>query len=494
MTLLRSKIIVVVLCLLPLIPLWYFDYLPLQDYPNHFARLTILSNFEHSDFYRQNFRVSFFQGISPLPYLALDIFVTKCMPFLDIDKAIRVFTSLYIILYIVSLYLLAGQLKLDFNVLVLVNLPLMYSSFFHFGFLGFVFSIPLFLLTIWSLERYTINKNTLYVFLIGLFSLLMYLSHLFTILIFFVFLFCHLFTRRLKIREYVYVLAAISPSLIFSINYLLLSTSYNPLSIIRYETVSEPFYYKIVLLTIPFSYLSFNLIIWYSLFFAFAIYIILRNSSFNNKLYLVSSALFLFVYFILPLKAIGEHDIDAYYLDVRFFLFTLILFPFSLQVKNNRNLDFARVILYSLFLVSFWGLFHSFSDFNKNFSTACASEIKQESSIFQINATQLKSGIRPYNNAWGYFYREREILTPYLFQGPHIPIQYRNRPPLLSKFLVNQGNKEMEKELLYKLKENYNYILLIGNNSQMEEMISSISHEICSEKLVRLYKIERDIR
>jgi len=225
-----------------------------------------------------------------------------------------------------------------------------------------------------------------------------------------------------------------------------------------------------------------------------AIYIILRNSSFSNKLYVVFSALLFFIYFALPLKAIGEYSIDAYYLDVRFLLFALILFPFSLQAKNNRNLDFARVILYALFLVSFWGLFHSFSDFNKNFSTACASKIKQDSAVFQINVTKAKSGIRPYDSSWGYFYREREILTPYLFQGPHIPLKYRNRPPLLSKFLVSQGNKEMEKEFLDKLRETYNYILFIGNNSKVEERISPISHEICSDGLVRLYEIEEDIR
>jgi hypothetical protein len=494
MTLLRSKIIVVVLCFLPLIPIWYFDYLPLQDYPNHFARLTILSDYEHSDFYRQNFSVNYFQSISPLPYLALDIFVTKLLPFLDIETAVRAFISLYIISYIVSLYFLAGQLKLDFNVLMLVNLPLLYSSFFHFGFLNFVFSIPLFFMAIWSLERYVISKNTLYVFLVGLFSLLMYLSLLFTIFIFFVFLFFHLFARKLNIKEYLYILAAISLSLILSINYVILSTNYSPFSMVKYKTISKPFYYKIILLTIPFSYLNFKFISIFSLMFAVAIYIIMRNSSFRNKRYLVFSAILIFVYFALPLKAIGENNIDAYYLDIRFYLFALLMLPLSLQVKNNRNIDVARVILYGLCLVSFWGLFNSFSDFNGNFSVACASKIEQESTVFPITASPAKSGIRPYTSAWGYFYKEKEILTPYLFQGPHIPIQYKNRPPLLSRLWANKGNKEKEKELLSELTENYDYILLIGNSYENEEMIRSISHEICADKMVKLYKIEKNIR
>jgi hypothetical protein len=217
----------------------------------------------------------------------------------------------------------------------------------------------------------------------------------------------------------------------------------------------------------------------------------MRNSSFRNKLYIVFSALLFFVYFALPLKAIGENNIDAYYLDIRFYLFALLLLPLSLQVKNSRNLDVARVILCGLFLVSFWGLFDSFSDFNKNFSVSCAKKIKQESAVFPINTTPAKSGIRPYTSAWGYFYKEKEILTPHLFQAPHIPIQYKNRPPLLSRLWADKGNKETEKELLHELKETYDYILLIGDSSRNEEMIRSISHAICTDRLVKLYEIEK---
>jgi hypothetical protein len=58
---------------MPLIPVWYFDYLPLQDYPNHFARLSILSSYEHSDFYKNNFTLKPLEGTSPLTYTCITL-------------------------------------------------------------------------------------------------------------------------------------------------------------------------------------------------------------------------------------------------------------------------------------------------------------------------------------------------------------------------------------------------------------------------------------
>ena len=327
MKLLRSKVVVIALCLLPLIPIWHFDYLPLQDYPNHLARLSILSNYAHSEFYRQHFSINFFEGISPLPYLTLDLFVAGLSHFLTVDAAMRVFICLYVLLYVFSLLLLSRDLKLDFGLLALLNLPLMYSSFFYFGFLNFIFSIPLFLLTLWAVQRYEERKTVACILVIGILSLLMYLSHIFTLLLFLVFLLVFLFAGKLKIRDYLYLLIATLPSFVLSMNYLLLSTDYRPLNIVRYESVSRPLFYKIVLLTSPFSYLPFNIVALYSLLYALALYMVLRNSSIGTKSYLVFSVILFLSYFALPLKAVNGHSIDGYYIDVRVLLFSFILFP-----------------------------------------------------------------------------------------------------------------------------------------------------------------------
>lgn len=476
------QIFIFVLCLLPLIPLWYFDYLPLQDYPIHFAKLNILSDYEHSDFYRENFRLIPVRGISPLTYtyITLDMFVDKFMTFLDIDKAMKVFISLYVLLYILSLYFLARQLEQDFGLLLLFNLPLIYSSFFYLGFLNFLFSIPLFLFTVWAFERYEMNKNKLNIFLICILVSLVYLTHLFTFFIIGIFLFFYLITKRLKRKEYIFLLVVISLFLIFNLNFLL--------DALRFKTIREPLLLKFMFLTFQFSHLPYNLFIINSLLFALAVYIILRNSSLCNKHYLAVSAVLFLMYIVLPFKSMRS------FIDVRALLFSLILFPLSLKIKDNRHIDIAKLVLLCIFLISFSWLLSFFSDFNKNFSTRCAGEIEQRSAILPVDATKPESSaIRPYLNSWGYFFRHKELLTPYLATGSQMRIEYIHKPPAPSEWWVYHGNIKEGTEFINTIRDTYDYILLIGNDSKVEKIIGSISYEVCSDRLVRLYKIEKDI-
>ncbi len=53
------------------------------------------------------------------------------------------------------------------------------------------------------------------------------------------------------------------------------------------------------------------------------------------------------------------------------------------------------------------------------------------------------------------------------------------------------GNKEIGPEFMDKIRETYDYVLLVGNDSKVEGLIDSISFKICSDKLVSLYKIEK---
>jgi hypothetical protein len=475
------QIFVFVLCILPLIPVWYFDYLPLQDYPNHLARLNIISSYEYSDFYKKNFQIEFFKGILPLPYIALDVFVCKFLSFIDTDKAMKVFISLYIVLYILGIYLLTKHFKQDFALFLLINLPIIYSWFFYLGFLDFIFSIPFFLFSVWLVERYKINKNKLNIFLIGFLLVFIYFTHIFTFFVLCIFLLCYLITKRLNIREFIYLIALIAS--MFSI--LLLSIKFGLLGIPK--TTTNLFFGKFEGLFFIFSHLSYNLFFVSSVLFAIAIYIILRNSSLNNKLYLISSGAFLLVYLILPRVA----ENIFVFIDVRALLFSFILFPFSLQIKNNRHVKLAKAILTAVFFINFSWLLISFSDFNKNFSTKCADQIEDRSAILPIDAVQSEGNIMQYLHSWGYFLKYKELLTPYIFQHAHIPLKYRHRLPAPREYWSIWGNKEISEDLIVKIRETYDYILLFGNDSKVEKVISSISHEICSDKLVSLYKIEK---
>lgn len=476
-----TKIALAVLCLLPLIPIWYFDYLPLQDYPNHLARLNILSDYEHSDFYKKKFSLIPFKLASPLThtYMGLDLFVNKLMPFLDINIAMKVFISLYVIMYISGIYLLANQLKQDFRLLLLINAPLIYSSFFYLGFLNFLFSIPVFLFTVWAIDRYMTNRNVLNLFLMLFLMLLVYLSHIFTFAILCILLFCRMATGGLKTREYISVAAIISIFLILNINFLS--------DILRHKTLFEPFFLKLTFLTFPFSHLPTNLLIIASALFTSAVCMILISSPITNKFYLTASVVFFLLYLILPFKRALAH------VDVRAFLFSLILLPLSFNIREGRYTKLARLILLSVFLLNLSWILFFFSDFNKNFSTRCADKIEQGSIVLPIDATKSKSAvIRPYIHSWGYFLNHKEFLTPYLFTGSHIGIEHKNKPPAPSEWWVILGDMDKGAAFMNTIKDTYDYILIVGSSPEAEEMIGSISYEVCSDRSVRLFKIEKD--
>lgn len=478
MKVLHSKILIIILCLLPLVPLWYFEFLPLQDYPNHFARLQIMREYDHSDFYRENFSIEPFRGISPIPNLTLDIFVNSFLPFLDVDTAMRLFISLYILFYIFSLYLLAKELALDFSLLLLFNMPLIYSFFFHLGLLGFIFSIPLFLFGIYFLQRYERKKNLLYILLFGLFSLFVYITHIISFFVLCVVLFCYLLAKRLTTKDIFYMLLAISPPVILTLNYIFSVTTKDAL-------MKTSLAYKFHLLYSAFWHLPVSLIIINSALFVSAVYLMSRNSLIHRSAYFYAAALIFTAYLLLPFDGISGS-----YLYGRPFLYSLILLSLSMNAKEGRQFELTRLMLVSVFFISSSWLVISFADFNKNFSTRCAFSIQEKSRLLSVDATKYKEEIRSYWYSWGYFLRHREFLENNLISGIQQQIKYIRKPQKTDKnhdaYSKDKGNNP-----LAGLIESYDYVLLFGKDPKAEAKLDSISHRVCTDRMTGLYKITK---
>jgi hypothetical protein len=289
-------------------------------------------------------------------------------------------------------------------------------------------------------------------------------------------------TGKLKIREFLYILAAISPSLIFSMDFNRQVIS------VSSEIGARASITKLLFLNFIFFHLPFNLFLISSILYLFAIFIMLRNAVFPNKRYLSAVIAFLCAYFILPPKGI----------DVRALLFSLIILSFSFRVRENKHVSMARLVLLSVgFIGSLWILI-SFSDFNKNFSTRCASAMGQGVAVLPIDVTKVESAITPYVNSWGYFTRYREMITPYLFSG--FTVEYKKQLPAPSvSWIFSHSSKApyaftikynpLSEEFLKTIKNSYDYILLTGSDQEVKKLISSVSQEECSSGEVTLYKI-----
>lgn len=471
-------LVILALCMAPLIPLWYYAFPPLQDYGNHFARLTILREYDNSDFYAGLFNIKPFRLSSPLSltYLTLDIFANKIMAPFSVNTAMKAFISLYVVLFLLSLYLISKQLDLDAAFLMLFSVPLIYSSFFHFGFLNFLFSIPLFLMTIWAVQRYDSGGRPYNAFLALIFMSLVYLTHLLTFGLFSVYLLCRLFYRRKRMRGNLWLLGFVA--------LLVLLNGYFIIEALGFEPQNESISVKLLFLTFQFSHLSFRLYIISSVLFAASLYLIIRNSALTYRHFLWTSAVFLLIYLILPYKGIRG------YVDVRTLLFGYLLFPLALRPRDNRSSLFVKLLLLSIFMINSYFLLFSFHDFNKNFSTECSKKIQDGSVILPVDATKNSdTPVMRYLNAWGYFLEKRQILFPYLATGAQLSIEYVNRPPAPTEWWVFHGKLDEGRNLADAIQKNYDYIILSGNNNQVEKIISSLADEICSDGLVRLYQV-----
>lgn len=476
MQLLRSKTFAIILCLVPLIPVWYFDYLPLQDYPNHFARLQIQRSYEGSEFYREHFTFEPFRGISPIPNLTLDIFVNSVFRFLDIESAMRLFVSLYIVLYLLGLYLLTKELGHDFSLLLMLNLPLMYSVFFHLGLLGFIFSIPIFLLSVYVLGKYEKSGSAAYIISFSLLSLFLYITHIISFFALVAVLICCFFAKKRRGMEYVSVLLAISPPVILTTSYLLSGTTKNMI-------MTTSLSHKLSMLSITFSHLPSLFMAMSSVLFIAAVFLILRNASFRGNRFFYAAVLIFTVYLILPFDGLGGSSLFG-----RPFLYSLILLSLSINTNDMQQFTLSRLMLTLVILISTSWHMISFADFNRNFSARCAPDMQEKSRLLSVDATRPEGRTRPYLNAWGYFTKHREFIENHLLSGIQQQIKYVDTP---RKTGNNRTGSAHENNPLAVLQESYDYILFFGNDPEAVARLDSISQRVCADKLTSLYKITK---
>ena len=140
------------------VPIWYFDYLPLQDYPNHLARMFIISGVQ-GDILLQNFyEVDF----SVLPNLAMDVITPALVLFVPLDVAGRLTVVLAIVL------LTSGCVFINFTLFKrlaywpLTSFLIIFNKALVMGFLNFLIGIgvSLWLIGLWILIE---NKNRWFV-------------------------------------------------------------------------------------------------------------------------------------------------------------------------------------------------------------------------------------------------------------------------------------------------------------------------------------------
>lgn len=131
-----------ILTTITLYPFWNFRYPSMADYPNHLARIHIITDFAH-DSWKLHYKVHY----ELVPNLAMDIFVPLVMKLgLNAESGLKLFAAIAFVLPVLGTIALARQINKTVPWVTLFALPLAMGRYYMWGFMNYFFSLGLALL------------------------------------------------------------------------------------------------------------------------------------------------------------------------------------------------------------------------------------------------------------------------------------------------------------------------------------------------------------
>lgn len=169
-----------VLALIAIYPVLSVDVPPLVDYPNHLARMHILSMWESDPNLQKNYAVEWSLG----PNMAIDLVLPLLTKVFSIYDAGRIFVATTLLLIVGGTLTLRKVVVGKLGLWPMVVFLLLYNHAFFWGFLGFLFSagLALFAFSAWIALRE--HSNSLRFAVFAVVSVLLFYGHLFGLLIY----------------------------------------------------------------------------------------------------------------------------------------------------------------------------------------------------------------------------------------------------------------------------------------------------------------------
>jgi hypothetical protein len=147
-------LLALLLLVLLVLPIWLYRYVPLGDYPNHLARMEILSFYDHSphlqDLYIRDRRL--------LPDLGMDMVVPVLRQYFSLEVSGKLFLTGLLLLYSAGTVALGAALYGRPTMRALLLWPSFYNSTLLWGLINYVSGVCLFVL--WAaLLIYTVSTD-----------------------------------------------------------------------------------------------------------------------------------------------------------------------------------------------------------------------------------------------------------------------------------------------------------------------------------------------
>ncbi len=167
------KLLFAGLCLVSLIPVLAFTYVPGVDLPNHvFAACLHAGTLDHleGDFYTAE--------LQPAPYVLFHLFMYPFVRLFGGLIAIKIILSLYVILLPLSVLLFVRQFNPGQERLAFFSFPLIYTFHFDYGFIPYCIGVPFVFLGLYLVAKaFEHGLPWRHLIAVSLVTLLIYLGH-----------------------------------------------------------------------------------------------------------------------------------------------------------------------------------------------------------------------------------------------------------------------------------------------------------------------------
>ena len=180
-----------------LLPFFFIQIPPLQDYPNHLARIHVLTQIQGSPALQEYYKVQW----APLPNLAMDLIVPFLALFAPLETAGRWFCVAVLLSTPLAVTALSYALHKKISLWPLFSMLFAYNSVFTFGFLNYLLGLNLALAgtALWILLREKPAGRTAPVFALA--SVVIYFVHLSALGVYALLLFAYELSVYLETRR-----------------------------------------------------------------------------------------------------------------------------------------------------------------------------------------------------------------------------------------------------------------------------------------------------
>lgn len=422
-----------VLILVNLWPIWLVRFPPLQDYPNHLLSAHIAAHYNDPNFdYAQNFVLSW----HPVPNMLGTLIMAGLARVVATPLAGKLFLSLYIILFPLSLFYLINAVDGNKLLLGLFGFPLTYNWFFNMGFLNFCLSLPLYCFAVgfWWKTRSGQQNRVNRIVVLGLLTLLIYLSHFLTFgawIITVVSLSLASVGWRSTIKRGLLLaglvaIILIPAALIFDAVWMQLREIFDLIT--PYMIVFASLPTKLAIACRPF--ISFRalvegaiLLVLLSLYLA----LLLRNAAqWNANPFLRLAFLMVGLFLVLPVAFRGP-----FYIARRMLILAIILGLPVLYVPGGSRWRFVLIGLLTVMSVAhtsvMLGVYRRTNAELTDYYTGLQ-HIPPHQTVLPILRVH-RDYVYYHEHAWAYYHIDHGGLSPYIFSGRDHLLSYRHRPP-----------------------------------------------------------------